>query len=152
MFPKSISKPGWGIIVAIIIVGIPIYCFSTWLIHAPWGKADIDDSVRQMIVQVAAKSRDFPRIILDRRLSADDTLHNSTWRGKFVYNGTVNGNPAKLRIMWEEIVGINTITSIEKLNDDSRSTMIWTTIGPNQSQDPALASGTPPAGQESRLP
>ena len=150
MSPKCISKPGWGIIVAIIIVGIPIYGFATWFVQAPWGKADIDDSVRQMIIQVAAKSRDLPRIILDRRLSADDTLHNSTWRGKFLYNGTVNGKPAKLRITWEEVVGINTITSIEELDDDSRSTMIWTTTGPNQSPDPVPAAVTTPAGQESR--
>jgi hypothetical protein len=125
MFLFSNSRRAMGIILAIILTGIPIYYYVTTMIQAPWGKADIDMSIKDMIHSVEKTSPSLPKIVLGDRLRSHNSMHGSAWSGFFDYEATVGGAPTRLRISWEELIGINTITKIEGLSDDSPSSTIW---------------------------
>lgn len=120
-----ISKPGFGIILSILIVGIPFYFFITYLLQAPWGNADINTSVQSLVDDLSRKATEFHKIRLGHRLASDNTLHDSSWKGYFDYDATIDGAPSKVRITWVEVLGVNTITKIERIDIDAGPTTIW---------------------------
>lgn len=116
---------GIGIVLAIIVVGIPIYFFATSLVQAPWGHDDIDSSVQRLVDDLSRKAMISRKITLGRRVTSDDTLHDSSWSGYFVYDCTLDGAPARVRITWIEVLGVNTVTKIERVDGDVGSMTIW---------------------------
>ena len=122
--PIFTQRPGWGLIVAILIVGAPIYFGAKYLIQAPWGKLDINEEIERQLHVVASKNLALPKIVLGRRL-ADDGHLTSSWYGSFDYEATVEGRATKVRISWKEIQGLNVVTRIEELVEDSAPKLIW---------------------------